>query len=232
MLAPRKKLWSTPDTVIDTVFRLSSITFGDSFWDIGCGDGRVLIRIASQLCQQTKEAAGVSDDQGIEHESHEGGISLINADERPVVSSPPSYPCRQLSIPVTTFIGIEIDPERAAEASENVRRSYHDGDLDRDIVDVQIHCRNALDMENEDLQPPTIIFLYLIPRGLRKIKPWILRLAKAQQIIDKKKDTKLLPLRVITYMAAFEGDYLVRKERCVSKKIDLGVIWPLFLHHF
>ena len=38
MLAPRKKLWSTPDEVIDKVIELLNITKSDIVYDIGCGE--------------------------------------------------------------------------------------------------------------------------------------------------------------------------------------------------
>ncbi len=44
MLAPRKKLWSTPPEVIDKSIELLSLSDSDVCFDIGCGDGRFLFR--------------------------------------------------------------------------------------------------------------------------------------------------------------------------------------------
>eukprot|EP01041_Mallomonas_annulata_P009977 gene9977-20745_t len=48
MLAPRKKLWSTPFEVVDEAIRLLNINESDIVFDIGAGDGRFLIRCAIQ----------------------------------------------------------------------------------------------------------------------------------------------------------------------------------------
>ena len=48
MLAPRKKLWSTPPSVIAAARSLlSPFTDTSVVYDVGCGDGRVLIALAS-----------------------------------------------------------------------------------------------------------------------------------------------------------------------------------------
>lgn len=46
MLAPRKKLWSTPLEVVDRAIELLAPKEGDVVWDIGAGDGRFLLRCA------------------------------------------------------------------------------------------------------------------------------------------------------------------------------------------
>ena len=50
MLAPRKKLWSTPDVAVAAAIRLlSPLTTNDVVYDIGCGDGRFLVECATQI---------------------------------------------------------------------------------------------------------------------------------------------------------------------------------------
>ncbi|KAJ1391159.1 hypothetical protein B484DRAFT_408802 [Ochromonadaceae sp. CCMP2298] len=51
MLAPRKKLWSTPPEVIDEAIRLLRPAAGELVFDIGAGDGNFIIR-----CAQTTQA--------------------------------------------------------------------------------------------------------------------------------------------------------------------------------
>jgi hypothetical protein len=46
MLAPRRKLWSTPDKVVDEVIAAFPLISSDKVVDIGCGDGRVILRWA------------------------------------------------------------------------------------------------------------------------------------------------------------------------------------------
>ncbi len=67
MLAPTKKLWSTPLEVIDKAIELLSIGPHDKVFDIGAGDGRFIIR-----CHQTTGAQCV----GVEMNEETGRIAL------------------------------------------------------------------------------------------------------------------------------------------------------------
>lgn len=51
MLAPRKKLWSTPVEALDRAIELLSPVDGDIVYDIGCGDGNFILRGIS-LCSE------------------------------------------------------------------------------------------------------------------------------------------------------------------------------------
>jgi cyclopropane fatty-acyl-phospholipid synthase-like methyltransferase len=53
MLAPRQKLWSTPEPAIDIALDYANLTVNDIVYDVGCGDGRVLIRMASMSINNT-----------------------------------------------------------------------------------------------------------------------------------------------------------------------------------
>jgi SAM-dependent methyltransferase len=48
LLAPRKKLWSTPDAAVDAAIKLLSPSKEDVVYDIGCGDARFLVTCAQQ----------------------------------------------------------------------------------------------------------------------------------------------------------------------------------------
>ena len=50
MLAPREKLWSAPAEVVAEAARLLAIRSDDVFYDIGAGDGRMLLHVASIEC--------------------------------------------------------------------------------------------------------------------------------------------------------------------------------------
>ena len=56
MLAPRKKLWSTPSNVLDVVCQWIQLKPGDVVCDIGCGDGRVLLHLAAHWTAAAKES--------------------------------------------------------------------------------------------------------------------------------------------------------------------------------
>ena len=120
MLAPRKKLWSTPKEAVDAALSLvGPLRNCDVVYDVGCGDGRVLIHFA-------RTSRG--------------------------------------SAPLAKFVGVEIDETRAEEARRNVAAAGL-------ASAIKIVCKNALSV---DYSEASVIFLYLIPRGLRMIKPVIL----------------------------------------------------------
>ena len=49
MLAPRKKLWSTPSSAVDIALDFADLGADDVVYDVGCGDGRVLIQMADMF---------------------------------------------------------------------------------------------------------------------------------------------------------------------------------------
>ena len=46
MLAPRKKLWSSPDVAVEAAITLLAPKPEDVIYDVGCGDGRFLVACA------------------------------------------------------------------------------------------------------------------------------------------------------------------------------------------
>ena len=106
-------------------------------------------------------------------------------------------------------VGIEIDPDRAAEAKENILKMG----LESLIT---IHCGNALEI---DLSKATIVYLFLIERGLRKILP-ILQTIKH-------------PIRVITYLYPIPGERYTQREQCtVTKERTIPLSFPIYLYEF
>lgn len=158
MLAPRNKLWSTPPEVIDASIDALNISADDIVYDIGCGDGRFLIR-----CSELTKAK--------------------------------------------TF-GIDINEERIEEANKNIE--------ERSLCS---YCTaisaNALDLDYSDA---TVIFLYLIPRGLRLILPKILEIPH--------------PVRIVTYMAPFPAELLAAvSSRKVKVQVGEHVVeYPIFIY--
>ena len=61
MLAPRKKLWSTPMEVVDQAIDLLEIGASDTVVDIGAGDGRFMVRCAERT--ETSKIIGVEIDE-------------------------------------------------------------------------------------------------------------------------------------------------------------------------
>ena len=105
----------TPSEIVDTMLRMAGVTRKDTVYDLGCGDGRIVITAA-----QRYGARGV---------------------------------------------GIDIDPERVAEATENVRKG---GVADR----VRIIQG---DLFEADIGAATVVTLYLLSELNLKLRPKLLR---------------------------------------------------------
>ena len=153
--------------------------------------------------------------------------------------SPPTHHyCKQ-------FIGIEISPERVEEARSNIRNAKEMNQIPSH-VSIEIICANALDTDVIDYSRATVIFLYLVPRGLRLIKPivWPNEDEPDNNNNNDDDDSQMSPpselrmrqtsnkkcRRVITYMSPFEDEEYVRKELC---QVDhqVGAAWPVYLYH-
>jgi len=189
-----------------TASRLANIGKGDVVYDVGCGDGRVLIGLASS---QFNDADADADANAI-------GCQCTN------------------------YVGIEIDADRAEEARQNVLAAYESGSLPRKVR-IHIMCANALEV---DYNEASVIFLYLVQRGLRLMKPILMRGRDSHSCgnkstngnasttdVQSKGSNVSRRLRVITYMSPFEDEKYSKRELC---EVDhqRGAAWPLFLYHF
>lgn len=127
-------------------------------------------------------------------------------------------------LPVT-FIGLEIDPDRAREARANVMQAQASG-LIPPQVQVTIHCTNAITATHL-YENATVFFLYLIPRGLKLLHPILQQIVSQQRAKDYQQDE---PLKVITYMSPLPKEQYAAKEQC---RVDHqpGAAWPLYLYH-
>ena len=157
MLAPRKKLWSTPVEVIDKALELLSPGAEDMVFDIGAGDGRFLIQASL-----TTEAR---------------------------------------------CVGVEIDEARGQEAIAAIAAAGLAADKCNLIIG------NALE---QDYSSGTLFFLYLIPRGLRIILPYLQNLGKK--------------IRVVTYMSPFPEEVVPTQTVKVTTANHEGADWPLWVY--
>ncbi|KAL3793064.1 hypothetical protein HJC23_003072 [Cyclotella cryptica] len=228
MLAPRKTLWSTPQSAIDTAIAFADLHANDVVYDVGCGDGRVLIQMASKSIP-----VGSSSDSAV---------------------SPCDLPRNSQHHHCHRFVGIEISPERAEEARANVQRAKHDNRIGQH-VSIEIKCANALEVDYNDA---TVIFLYLVPRGLRLIRPILWSQATNQDtVLNRTTDSRdhpaaceksqlnkrcsntrqvqqnnnnQRPRRVITYMNPIENKVVLKKELCKVGNVE-GAAFPIYLYH-
>ncbi|MFC3458019.1 SAM-dependent methyltransferase [Massilia haematophila] len=101
----------TPQAVVDRMLALAKVGKNDVLFDLGCGDGRIVVTAASQF-----GARGT---------------------------------------------GIDIDPERIAEAKENARKAG---------VEKQVEFRQA-NLFETDLSKASVVSLYLLPTINVKLRP-------------------------------------------------------------
>lgn len=209
MLAPRKKLWSTPSNVLDVVCEWITLKPKDVVCDIGCGDGRVILQLAAHwtaAMNRTRQECSFAND------------------EEPVDKNK-TQPCDDT--PTTTmvsFIGLDINPERVQEANWALEAAKREGRVHPQLS-VTFHCANAMEAMHL-YQDATVFFLYLIPRGLKIFKPLLLELL--QKRYDENADEK--SLTVLTYMSPLPDERFSKKEVCQVEH-QPGAAWPVYLYH-
>jgi precorrin-6B methylase 2 len=101
----------TPQEVVDRMLALAKVSRTDTLYDLGCGDGRIVVTAASQF-----GARGV---------------------------------------------GIDLNPERIAEAQANAKKAG---------VEQRVSLRVG-DLFDTDLSPATVVSLYLLPDVNLKLRP-------------------------------------------------------------
>eukprot|EP00980_Cylindrotheca_fusiformis_P004808 scaffold1028_cov135-Cylindrotheca_fusiformis.AAC.18 len=180
MLAPRKTLWSTPEGAVDHALEWIQLQPNDMVCDIGCGDGRILLRWAKLFSQSQRDS------------KNEIKVS---------------------------FLGIDIDPERIEACQEALARARSEGSIDESIS-VSFLCGNALENTAGLLQHANIFFLYLIPRGLKLIRPCLLQ---------HRERNELSKMQIITFMNKFPGETPVDRA-LVKVAHQPGAEWPLYFY--
>ncbi len=114
----------TPERVVATMLDLAKVGAGDVVYDLGCGDGRIVVEAAKRGAKRA--------------------------------------------------IGVDIDPERVAEARANVRQA---GVGDR----AEIREGDLFEM---DLSDATVVTLYLLPDLNLRLRPKLLALRPGTRIVS------------------------------------------------
>jgi len=142
----------SPDEVIDTMLRLARVGQRDTVYDLGCGDGRIVIAAARDFGARA--------------------------------------------------VGIDIEPERIAEANEAARKA---------AVSERVRFLEQ-DFHQADLSAATVVALYLYTREMTKLKPKLLAQLKPGA-------------RVVAYQFNGMGDW---KPESVIRKHDYPVyLWTV-----
>lgn len=219
MIAPRKKLWSSPAVAVDAALRMLALTPDDVLCDLGCGDGRAL-SAAAALPSPPRRCVGIEIDPEraaaalagaraagltVQQVGLVGGggvvaLSCCRICHVVVVLSSPPSPCRAPTrakprLPLTTPPPPQLD----------------------------IATANALSLEALPLLPGdvvTALYLYLVPRGLRIVLPQLRDLAAA---------CAPAPLRVATYMAPLPG-LAVSARADVTPEHQPSASWPVYCY--
>ena len=105
----------TPNEVVDTMLKMAAVTKNDTVYDLGCGDGRIVITAA-----QRYGARGV---------------------------------------------GVDIDPDRVSEATENARKAG---------VASRVKIVRG-DLFATDISPASVVTLYLLTELNLKLRPKLMR---------------------------------------------------------
>ena len=133
----------TPNDIVSAMLRLAAVARKDTVYDLGCGDGRIVIAAA-----QKYGARGV---------------------------------------------GIDIDPDRVAEATENVKNAR--------VADLVKIVRG--DLFEADISEATVVTLYLLTELNRKVRPKLLR--------------ELRPgTRVVSHAFSMGGDWEPERQESVQ----------------
>lgn len=121
---------------------------------------------------------------------------------------------------IMSFIGIDIDDERIEQSNAALELARKEGRIHANIS-VTFYCGNVLESLHL-LGRANIFFLYLIPRGLKIIKPLLLQ--HKQERLDNKQ------LQVVTYMTRLPGETQMDRALC---QVDhhSGAEWPLYLYN-
>jgi hypothetical protein len=237
MLAPRKTLWSTPEEVIERVIERTTttacpntgegsccdnheawfaLTRDDVVCDVGCGDGRVILRWAARVSSMESSR----DDGSLQPQSS----SSLEAQQQPH-NRHATTTNRPTTLP--SFVGIDVDPDRIRTARNELDRLRKEGRIRPDLS-VEFWCENALECASR-LGRVTVYFLYLIPRGLRIVKPLLLVGGQPPEKEEPNDASSSSILRVITYMSPLDDEDPVHVDKvCVAHQP--GASWPLYYY--
>jgi SAM-dependent methyltransferase len=114
----------TPESVVDRMLELADVQPDDVVYDLGCGDGRIVVRAAEYY-----------------------GVRAW---------------------------GFDIDPERVAEARENVQAAGVE-----DLVTIE-----QADIFTLDLSPASVVTLYLLPELNERLIPQLAQLEPGSRVVS------------------------------------------------
>lgn len=118
-----------------------------------------------------------------------------------------------------SFLGIDIDPDRIEQCQHAADEAKSAG---RVLLEIKLDfvCANALESV-ELFQNATVVFLYLIPRGLKQIYPLLKEHSKRRQE----------PIRIVTYMSKLPSAEIAPTGRALCRvEHQQEAAWPLYFY--
>lgn len=210
MLAPRKILWSTPDAAIDVIHTVLKLNHSDTVVDLGCGDGRVLLRWA-ELYSRSMKMPPTSE--------------AFACDERVA-----EYKAQEVTGP--TFVGIDIDPERITSAERALADAVEIHCIDASVT-VKFYCANAIDCLHLWRDVATILYVYLTPRGMRKLGLLLQDRDRNARVVQSRIGNSPLSttshLTIVSYMNTLSNAQLIQRER-IAVPHQPDTAWPLYFY--
>ncbi|KAG6618343.1 50S ribosomal protein L11 methyltransferase [Phytophthora cinnamomi] len=171
MLAPRKTLYSTPLSAFRRALELVRVGGRDVVYDLGCGDGRLLVEAARSF-----------------------GVRAV---------------------------GVEIDPKRAQQARDAAEASGV-GHL------VTVHNANALEFDVP--ADATVVFLFLISRGLSLMRPKLEKLTNCRVVTYLYRIPNLTPQEKHLVPVREPAPELLGEKEKSEDPVD--VHFPVYIYHF
>lgn len=227
MLAPRKKLWSTPTEAIEMAGKMVSLSLTDVLYDVGCGDGRVLVHLASTTnCQNF---VGIEIDMDRAQEAREN-IELARTEGR--------FRNPDVKIDIYCANALEISHYHKASViflylvprglriihpillRASIKRRHQKQD------DSELPEEHKLIVDNNSKPSLTNLKSYF-DDNKEKFEGAAANLGPSLFCENK----NCTGIRVVTYMAGFEGEIYIDKQRCAVKH-QSGAAWPIYCYYF
>lgn len=168
---------------------MMDLTEDDILFDLGCGDGRLLTRAVSQV----------------------PGLVCFGVEIDPVFAERANKAVSQLPAPVQERIQIRC---------QDVTQILSPGvNLMKETTDSPSFLSGTKRLEDVSVEDATVIYLYLLPQGLRQIKTLL------DELVERRLRRKE-SLRVVAYTFSVKGWNPVRVDRSSKSGV------PIYLYKF
>ena len=162
----------THESSVDVAIDLLQLQPSDVLFDLGCGDGRMIIRAASQV--EGLRCVGIELDESLVARGRDMAIAKTSADKADLSHR------------------VEIRNGDVLAEMTMIGRPAPTPPTNGDIVE-RINELTLLD-------DATAVFVYLLPQGLKKVKVLLEEAAKRRRLRRGSTDTQKPALRVASYM--------------------------------